>query len=214
MGLGPQLPRAGNGTRAAALARNAHIFANAVREVLETHFLAKAAGFPLTVSQLHLLKLIQLEGRHVVGEVAEFLGVSAAAASKNVEKLVRLGLVSRSTPAQDRRLGSLELTGAGRRVVEHYDARERAILDRVIDDMGPSDAERLVRLLERFYLTLLAGSANGPSCLRCGAHFDAGCPIHVLKGFCPYVRARRAARTAPKGAQQEQPAAADERRDA
>lgn len=181
------------------LARNAHIFAAAVREVLETRFLREAAGFPLSVSQLHLLKLVALHGEHPVGEVAAFLGVSAAAASKNVEKLVRLGLVTRSTPEEDRRIASLRISPRGREVLDGYDSRERALLESVVGDLGEEDAAALARLLERCSLALLASDGDGVgSCLRCGAHYRADCPVHILRGRCPYASAsRRARRTTP-----------------
>ena len=51
----------------------------------------------LTLPQLHLLKLIDRHGRHPVGEVADLLGVSAPAATRNVDKLERLGLLDAIT---------------------------------------------------------------------------------------------------------------------
>ena len=75
------------------LLRISHVFAFAIREILETRYLRETAPSPLSLSQVHMLKLIDLNGNHYVGEIAEFLGVSAPAASKNVDKLARLGLL-------------------------------------------------------------------------------------------------------------------------
>ncbi len=48
-----------------------------------------------------------LNGRHQAGELAEFLGVSAPAATKNIDKLERFGLVVRSPSKGDRRATQL-----------------------------------------------------------------------------------------------------------
>ncbi|MFQ5600485.1 MAG: MarR family winged helix-turn-helix transcriptional regulator, partial [Candidatus Krumholzibacteriia bacterium] len=76
--------------------RYSHIFTAAVREVLETKYLAEVSQQPITLPQFHLLKLISLNGHHQVHEIADFLGVSSPAATKNIDKLERLDLVSRT----------------------------------------------------------------------------------------------------------------------
>jgi hypothetical protein len=68
------------------LLRYSHIFASTVREILESKLLREASPLPLSLSQLHLLKLMTLNGRHQVGELAGFLGVSPPAATKSVDK--------------------------------------------------------------------------------------------------------------------------------
>ncbi|MCK4771993.1 MAG: hypothetical protein KAT18_03675, partial [Candidatus Latescibacteria bacterium] len=55
--------------------RNSHIFAYAVRDIMERKFLRDTSPLPLTLSQFHLLKLLSINGQHQVSEIAEFLGV-------------------------------------------------------------------------------------------------------------------------------------------
>lgn len=185
----------GDAALARPLARAAHLFASAVCDVLETRLLAEAAASPLAPRHLHVLTLVSFEGEHPVGQVAEFLGVSVAAASKSVNALVRLGLLSRSTRASDRRVASLAITERGRRALAGCHARERALVERVIAAIGADEARGLAPLLSRVSLALLAegggGSGRGRrSCLRCGAHFEADCAVAALLGSCPYLRAR------------------------
>ena len=85
------------------LLRYSHIFASAVRDLLELKVLREVTDDPLTLPQFHLLKLISLNGTHQVGEVAQFLGVSPPAATKNIDKLEGLGLVARRSSTRDRR---------------------------------------------------------------------------------------------------------------
>ena len=72
------------------LLRFSHIFSSTVRDVLELNLLREVTTLPLTLQQLQLIRFMTLEGRHRVGDVAGYLGVSTAAASKNIEKLHKM----------------------------------------------------------------------------------------------------------------------------
>src|SRR3990172_1781993 len=98
---GGPVERPGNGSF--RLLRSSHIFASAVREILEQKLVREVSSVPLTLSQFHLLKLMHLNGRHQVGQVADFLGVSPPAATKNIDKLEALGLLVREPSKGDRR---------------------------------------------------------------------------------------------------------------
>ena len=109
------------------LLRYSHIFASAVRDLLELKVLREVTDDPLTLPQFHLLKLISLNGTHQVGEVAQFLGVSPPAATKNIDKLEGLGLVARSPSTDDRRATLLASSHKGRRLVKRYEALKDAV---------------------------------------------------------------------------------------
>ena len=68
---------------------SAHLFVAAVSGVMEQQVLSEVAGKQLSISQLKILKLLDLTEAHNVGDVAAFLGVSDAAASKSIDRLVR-----------------------------------------------------------------------------------------------------------------------------
>jgi len=68
------------------LLRYSHIFASAVRDLLEVKVLREVTADPLSLPQFHLLKLIAVNGRHHVGEVALSLGVIAPADTNNNDK--------------------------------------------------------------------------------------------------------------------------------
>jgi len=189
--------RGGAGARGEAefhhLVRCVHIFASAVREVLETKLLREVTPFPLTISQFHLLKLMSFDGRHQVGEVADFLGVTPPAATKNVDKLEGLGLVVRHPSKGDRRATLLSVSPKGRRLVRKYERLKATRLSPVLEDFRPRELEQLPRLLERFAVSLLAREpSEGEFCLRCAAYIDRGCPVGEIHGGCPYQKARGA----------------------
>ena len=63
----------------------AHLFSAAVSDIMEEKLLSKALGGHVTPSQLKILKLLKLADARNLNEVATFLGVSDAAASKLVD---------------------------------------------------------------------------------------------------------------------------------
>lgn len=188
---------AGNGNLFELL-RYSHVFASVVREFLELKLLHEVCSDPLTLSQFHLLKLISLNGRHQVGQVAEFLGVSPPAATKNIDKLERLGLVVRAPSAGDRRATLLESSRKGRQLVAQYEALKEERLEPVLAAFTDKELRLLTRLLERFSLTLIrAEAADEGLCLRCSAYYDENCPIPHLQDGCPYQKVRQSGDSVP-----------------
>ena len=68
---------------------SARVFAWSVREVIEGTVLREVAGKNFTFSPLKLLYLVAHTDALNISDAATFLGVSPAAASKAVDKLVR-----------------------------------------------------------------------------------------------------------------------------
>jgi DNA-binding MarR family transcriptional regulator len=177
-----------NGEEVIGLVRYAHIFASAVRESLEVDLLSEVDG-SLTMPQFHLLRLITLNGRHQIGEVADFLGVTPPAATKAIDKLEGLGLVRREPSPTDRRATLLSVTKPARALVSRYEQLERDRLRPILASFTGREISQFTRLLERFSLRLVAQSKHdGGLCLRCSAYFDDQCPVHHIAENCPYQR--------------------------
>ena len=173
------------------LLRYSHIFASAVRDLLELKVLREATDEPLSLPQFHLLKLISLNGTHQIGEVAQFLGVSPPAATKNIDKLEGLGLVKRQSSTRDRRATLLASSHKGRRLVQRYDALKQERLEPVLDRFSKRELGQLTRLLERFSLGLIGQEDSGEGlCLRCSAYYEDVCPVNHLRNGCPYQKVR------------------------
>jgi MarR family transcriptional regulator, organic hydroperoxide resistance regulator len=172
-----------------SLTRYSHIFSSAVRESLEVGLLRDVAGDGLTLAQLHLLRFIVLTDDPPVGRVAEFLGVSAPAATKNLDKLESLGLVLRTRSRDDRRETLLTPTAEGERLVERFEEAERERLAPVRARFTADELAMLTNLLERYSLALIGSSAPPRGrCLRCSAYFDDACPLQFVHDGCPYRR--------------------------
>jgi len=88
-------------------------------------FIEYAAETRLSMPQIALLIRLNGKRRCAVTELGEEFGVSGAAASQMVEKLVQMGLLERVEDANDRRVRLLLLTPKGRAIVErNFEARQ------------------------------------------------------------------------------------------
>ncbi len=172
------------------LIRSSHIFAATIREVLELGVLREAGAVPLRPTQVRVLKLLSLNGAYQLNRVAAFLGVSSPAATKTVDKLETMGLVTRSPLAGDRRVVLLSLSPEGSRVVKAYEEGQAAFVRRALTGCEREEIELFASLLERISLAMIecSGISGGP-CLRCASYVEDDCPVGRLTGDCAYRRA-------------------------
>ena len=179
---------------------SAHIFASAVQDVLGERYLRQTTRFDISVPQMELLRLIRLGGDHQIRDFAAFLGVSSAAASKNVDKLVRLGLVNRTVQDRDRRAVSLDLSGRGRSLVAKYEEHKQDRLRAAIGQMPAGDVSALARGLEQIsFLILKNEDAGSDLCIRCSVYYAADCPLQGLSDGCIYAKTLASRTPAPVG---------------
>ena len=173
---------------------NAHIFASTVREVLEEKYLRQTTDLDINLPQFNLLRLIANKGSHHMREMASFLGVSQAAASKNIDKLVRLGLVSRQVHQDDRRAVSLDLTDTGRDIIRRYEDLKEERLREVLDSFTTEELDTLTRGLEKFSFLVLDKEEDGREiCMRCFAYYVDYCPRRNVFDDCIYTHQRKRA---------------------
>ena len=175
---------------------HAHVFAAVVRDLLEEGFLRQATKLDITVTQFNLLRLISHGGQHFVGEMAHFLGVSQAAASKNVDKLVRLELLTRETQEADRRSVAIGLTPKGRAAIRKYEALKEEKLREVLSGLTPGELDSMLIGLRKFSHLILANEpASHHTCMKCNAYYVDNCSLRDLRDGCVYVQNRRAVAT-------------------
>lgn len=83
---------------------------------------------PLTPVQLWCLRELEVCGSATVKDLAEAIGVVPSTVSRNADRLIAAGLISRRTSHGDRRLVDLKMTRAGTRVLaEVFEARAQTI---------------------------------------------------------------------------------------
>lgn len=169
---------------------SAHIFSATVSDFVEERVLRDVAGDRLTFPQFKLLRLVAMTDAHSIGDVASFLGVSNAAASKAVDKLVRRRLLRRAEGKTDRRESQLSLTDQARRVVEAYEEARNKKMARLFRQFPADELRRAGELLDRLSASLVDHGADPEEiCLQCGIYFRDKCLVRQLvKRNCFYVR--------------------------
>ena len=167
---------------------SAHVFVAAVSGVLEQTLLSEIAGKQLTLSQLKILKLLDLTEAHNVGDVAAFLGVSNAAASKAVDRLVRQKYLRRTEGRSDRRSSELSLGAAGRKILSRYEIAKDRKLAEVFGDLAPEELRQTAEFLERLTKGVVTYSANPEEiCLQCGIYLKKRCLVRdAARTECSY----------------------------
>jgi len=169
---------------------SANVFAAAVGEEIEQALLRRTGGAAVTVAQLKLLKLVSVAEAQTIGGVAAFLGVSNAAASKAVDRLVRRKLMARRERETDRRFIHLVLTEEGRRLLESYEDARRKKLIELFGDFPEEELRRVADLLDRMALRVVENTAGAREvCFQCGIYFRKDCLMRRLRGrSCLYVQ--------------------------
>lgn len=89
-------------------------------------------------------------------DLAERAGLSRAAVTRLLDSLVRDGLVVRRADPEDRRAKRVELTAAGRGVVQAVAPRHARRLEALTRHLSEEDRRQLERLLERLRAGLAA----------------------------------------------------------
>lgn len=165
--------------------RCGHILGSLLREILEESYLGERCGRSLTRTQFCLLKLSTFGAELHLSEVARYLGVTPAAMTKNVDKLERLGLVSRSVGATDRRSIVLSASQAGIDLVHDYESFKESRVAPVVANLDESELEELCDLLEGLCVELVRyGHPATGRCLRCAGYYSADCLVGLELGDC------------------------------
>lgn len=105
---------------------------------------AKESG--LSMSQLGALMHI-FKGTSGVSDVGDDLGISSAAASQMLERLVQQGLISRSEDPHDRRVKQIVLTAKGQQVLQGSLQASKGWLDELAASLSPAEQEQVAAAL-------------------------------------------------------------------
>jgi len=170
------------------------IFSSAVNDLFEEQ-LREVTGSGLTFTQLKLLNLIAHTEGHTVSDVAAFLGVSNAAASKGVDRLVRRGLLKREEAASDRRAVELSLSDEGRVLLEKYEAVTQKAMTELFGGLSPKELRDTARLLDRLSVSIV--DQEDEVCFRCGIHFRDRCLLRQARRRDCYFHLHRKAKKMP-----------------
>lgn len=164
-----------------------HLLTHLARHNMEERFVDKIANGEISFVQMNLMRVLGENPGRTVGEVAAYMNVSYPAATKTIDKLVRLGFVKRKEDNRDRRIAHLQLTHQGQKVVEKYTEFRDEQIKKVLkhfEGNGVSGMTDKFLDLARALIDEL-GVIEG-ACLQCGAFSPEYCKING-SGDCGYL---------------------------
>ncbi len=103
--------------------------------------------FGLSASQLNTLMRLYHGGKCGVGDIGDQLGVTDAAASQMVDRMVQQGLFIRAEDSSDRRMRKVDLTDKARELVEAGIEARRRWLEDLTATLTPKEQELIIHAL-------------------------------------------------------------------
>ncbi|HCW78708.1 MAG TPA: hypothetical protein DG084_06280, partial [Gemmatimonadetes bacterium] len=132
-----------------------------------------------TEHQLRLLRQMDDVDPVMVGELAEYLGVTMSTMSLNLKRLEVAGLITRSRDPADRRVMNVLLTAEGRAIRDAAPPLDPARVDAVLMSMRPEERDRALNglsilaeatsRLEADHNRYVEGLAGGPGSASSGS---------------------------------------------
>lgn len=107
---------------------------------------AKEAG--LSMAQLGALMRIRRQGTPAVSDISQEIGVTNAAASQMLERLVQQGLVTRSEDPHDRRVKQIVLTSKGQQALEAGLQARQKWLEELAGTLSPAEQTQIAAALQ------------------------------------------------------------------
>jgi len=127
----------------ALLSQTLHEWMRLVMRRSMRNFILYAKEKNYSVAQLNALFRIHHKGACGISDLGEEMGVTSAAASQLLDKLVQQGLAVRTEDPLDRRNKRVALTEAGERIVQESMAARQSWLDRLADKLTPAEQEQV-----------------------------------------------------------------------
>jgi DNA-binding MarR family transcriptional regulator len=112
------------------------------------NFLHFARESGLSMSHLGAIYHIHQLGSCGVTEIGEHLGVTSAAASQMLDRLVQQGLVHRTEDPDDRRVKQIGLTVEGQRILNAGIQARESWLDQLAEKLSSDEKDRITAALQ------------------------------------------------------------------
>lgn len=111
------------------------------------NFMRYARESGLSMSQIGALFHLQRMGSTGVTDLGDHLGVTSAAVSQMLERLVQQGLILRSEDPSDRRVKQIVLTDKGLQVYQESIRARQGWLDDLAEILSADDKEQITAVL-------------------------------------------------------------------
>jgi len=108
------------------------------------------SGHDLSAAQSHILYEIDKQDHPSMQQVAEVLGTDITTFSRQIQTLVKEGLVQKSPHSDDRRVSVLSLTTTGKYIATTIDQQMNSYLDEVFSYLTPFEQQTILLSIELF----------------------------------------------------------------
>ncbi len=115
-----------------------------------------------SVAQLNAMFRIHHRGACGISDLGDEMGVTSAAVSQVLDRLVQQGFITRAEDPQDRRNKVVMLTAAGHRIVQESMAARQAWLGRLAERLNPAEQEQVNLALQLLLEKAAALDREGP----------------------------------------------------
>ncbi len=126
-------------------------------------FMLYAREHNYSVAQLNAMLRVHHKGACGISDLGDEMGVTSAAASQLLERLVQQGLVTRAEDPQDRRNKVVTLTVAGQQIVQESMAARQAWLAHLVTLLTPAEQEQVNAALQLLIDKAAADEHEGPA---------------------------------------------------
>jgi len=120
----------------------------------------------ISMSQLHVMHLLERHGELAMSRLADMLDVSFSAATGLVDRVEERGFVERIRVPEDRRVVLVRITPAGRQMLEDVEVVRTEIIQHVLDQLDPSQLDGVATAMAALRVAFLSTFADPIS----GAH--------------------------------------------
>lgn len=157
-------------------------------DIIERKNLLDLTTIDLSDNQFIILKILSVTGPRSVSNLADALNISTAAASKNIDHLVKKKLISRKVVSTNRRKVDVSILLKGRNIVDGYNLNCEDKINSVLSHYSNSDQELFNSMIDKFIFYCIVEEDNlSLFCLQCGGKYEGQCPIGNIEHGCYFL---------------------------
>jgi MarR family 2-MHQ and catechol resistance regulon transcriptional repressor len=135
-------------------------FGEAMSRLMVDQFQKHLAELELTLPQVQVLRILHQQGVVPTGKLAQCLKISAPATTQLTDRLIRKGLIVRKASEDDRRAVLVELSGAGKCLIDKFRERRNAIFAKALAHLSEDEKEQVVSSLQKVIAALASFEAK------------------------------------------------------
>lgn len=136
-----------------------------IKEVMDACYLAKrvrdmlpALPGGVTSSHIHYLDKIQqlqsMKDKVRVSDISDMLGLPRPSVTKTIKDMENLGFVKKLTTKEDGRVVYIQITDAGKALIDKYVDEYFTSLSKELTDITDEEANVMIEVVEKFYAAM------------------------------------------------------------